>query len=436
MKSLNVPAVRQGVRLAFVLAFIFLAGRFLQSWARAPLYGAAPDYDSEMRVNWWMLSANCFKATKIPLVICMPDGHVRPLEDMYTADDRGHAMLATVAALFKSGLVDRVTLTRINLSINGVGIALLAGMFLMAGMPWTAVLCLVFGTQYGMPGPIPGHDSPASYFGIFCLAAAPVVWVTSYFSTTWPARKAWLGGILSFGCLTWAYLLRQPIGLIGIAMVAVILFCFLLLENKRWREKRLYFWAALFLLWLPMQAAPIVLSLRNLCYKIPASHAYPGHGIWHALYVGLGWGENPWGISWDDRMGIKAVLRRNPDAVYGTEEYFRTMKHMYLNLLLRQPGAVFRVYWAKAVETWQIPLLYGGVRITRWFLVISALLAYVIGRERKVRYPLRILLALAVLFVLFSMQGVLAIPIGRHLYPLKFCLLLMLSCWADVILSF
>jgi hypothetical protein len=183
---------------------------------------------------------------------------------------------------------------------------------------------------------------------------------------------------------------------------------------------------------LALRATPAVLKCRNAVYKIPDTHAYHSHGIWHSLYLGLGWNANPWGILWDDRYGIEVARRINPQATYGTVEYLNIMRELYWRLVTREPVAVLKIYWKKALQTWNFPLQIMGMRISRWFLLMIGLAA-VLSRNAvgPARRPLKMIFALGLLYLVFSSQGVLAIPTGTHLYPLKFCVLLMMAVWAD-----
>jgi hypothetical protein len=250
----------------------------------------------------------------------------------------------------------------------------------------------------------------------------------------WPYSQGerWTGNVISFVSLVWACLLRQSIGLLG-AATAFILLSGSLLGDRSMRPARFRrLLAGGVLLWLALGVPPALLTWRNIIFRIPETHTYHSHGIWHALYLGLGWVPNPWGIIWDDRYGIQVAKSINPQVAYGTYDYFNIMKGLYLQLLMKAPWAVLNVYGQKFLQVWNFPLFIMGIRISRWFLVLTGLAAVLFKKaERETQYPLRMILSLGLLYLIFGIQGVLAIPTGTHLYPLKFCVLLMMAVWAD-----
>lgn len=416
----------------FAVLSVLLVIRLVQELPRATYYGTHPEYDSEKRVNIWLMSANCFKETHVLLGIYGP-GRIYPIEDVSVADDRGHVLLASVIGLFRAGFVDRVLLTQINLWINAVGILVLAGMLRLVQMPFASLLSLVLGMRYGMPGPIPGHDAPASYFGIFCLAAVPVIWLASSSVKNW-APSQWISGnLISFLSLAWAFLLRQAVGLAGGIVCGGLFIGYLF--RKRPVSKPEVARAVLTGLWLfgATQVTPILLASRNLWYGWPPAHSIHSHGIWHSMYLGLGTEPNPWGIIWDDRMGVRVAKEVEPTVEYGTPRYFAIMRQLYFQRWRESPITVIKIYASKLEQTWGYPLYLAKIRIGVWVfaVLVTAIALWTQRRRWGGLYPLWMLSVFIVFYAVFSMQGVTAIPTATHLYPLKFCLLLMFAFLAD-----
>ena len=61
------------------------------------------------------------------------------------------------------------------------------------------------------------------------------------------------------------------------------------------------------------------------------------HGIWHNLYLGLGFFKNKWDIYFDDNVGFEHARRYDPSAVYPTPEYYAVMKKLYFKYLMEEP---------------------------------------------------------------------------------------------------
>lgn len=64
------------------------------------------------------------------------------------------------------------------------------------------------------------------------------------------------------------------------------------------------------------------------------------HGIWHSIYIGLGYLPNPYGITFNDNAGDVAAHRVDPNVVFGTREYQEIMRGVVLDLARRDPGFI------------------------------------------------------------------------------------------------
>jgi hypothetical protein len=72
-----------------------------------------------------------------------------------------------------------------------------------------------------------------------------------------------------------------------------------------------------------------------------------GHGLWHNVYIGLGYLPNPYGLRWLDDVGVRDVRRVNPEALRGSKAYESTARHLYFEAVRAHPGFAWRVYRAK-----------------------------------------------------------------------------------------
>ena len=61
------------------------------------------------------------------------------------------------------------------------------------------------------------------------------------------------------------------------------------------------------------------------------------HGIWHNLYIGLGFLENKWGIRWDDAIGFEHARRYDPKAIYPDPKHYVVMRKLYFKYLSEEP---------------------------------------------------------------------------------------------------
>jgi hypothetical protein len=334
-------------------------------------------------------------------------------------DDRGHALLAGIAARFHQEPYDGAGLVRINLSINLAGILALAVLLTLCGAPVTAVATLWAGTIFGIPGTYPSSDAMASFFGEFCLAMAGALAFQKASDPAMGRRSRLIFGIAGFILLASATLLREALGLIGIGTAVLVLLVRGGLSPGP-RGRHAFLCAGLiFVATAASQGTRALFALRNRLFDVQPGTLVASHGISHAFYQGLGWGANPFGISYgDDAAGWHAVEGVSDPHSYATPEYFRKVRGAYARLVMRAPGAVLKVYGAKAREVFGAPVRLLGM--PGYLLLFGALCVWAgllrQGGEPKTLWALGAVLAANAGLIL---QGILIRPDALIMYPIK-----------------
>jgi len=425
--------VRQKIKI-LLLAFGFAgagtiwARRITRALEQAPSEAMASTY---RRVDWWILSARCAQLRKVLLVVCGPQNKLYPIEDVSPMDDRGHGLLADMVALTQSRPFDKADIVRVNIWINAVGILLLALVFLLCGMPWAGFLSLMVGSCYGIPGPIMSADAQATFFGEYCLIILPIPWVVQLAYHRIARWRLIIAGSLSWAALTWALLLREAIGLIGIACTGLfVVIVFLYSKPKTWKIYCRYGFHLFFGI-LILMSNSIILSVRDRWLNLPPAYLIKSHGIAHAFHQGLGTEPNSWGIQYDDTNGAEAAIKINPQAIFGTPLYYVEMRRLYLDILRRYPLQVAAIYWRKFKKTLALPLQFAGISIMWYVLGVTCALPFLLQPSRSPSVSVIVILAMEVTLGVFLLQGVFIIPRPIFLYPAKFGTLLLLMGLAD-----
>lgn len=65
------------------------------------------------------------------------------------------------------------------------------------------------------------------------------------------------------------------------------------------------------------------------------------HYLWHNLYIGLGWVENPYVLEYSDGEGMRHARLVNKDVAYKSTEHNEILKRKYFELILQHPMVVF-----------------------------------------------------------------------------------------------
>jgi hypothetical protein len=89
-------------------------------------------------------------------------------------------------------------------------------------------------------------------------------------------------------------------------------------------------------------------------YKAYAQEHFPNytpdadaHPFWHTLYVGFGFLNNDFGLSFNDKAGVEKVLSIDPSVPAYTAQYEAILKNEVLHLVRAQPWFVVKTIWAK-----------------------------------------------------------------------------------------
>jgi hypothetical protein len=413
-------------RVILGVLVLILAASATREFQRSPHYADIPSY---RRVDWWVLSARCAQVEHVDLVTCGPHGELYPIEDVSPTDDRGHVLLLDLAAMITSSPPSRTDSVRMNLLINLVGVVLLAGFLWVVGMRGTALLTLAAGTWlFPVSVKFAGPDAPATFLGEFALAALPVVWLgrsNGKWTLTLKEGGLCLVSVLS---LVAAILLRQAIGLAGVAAtMALLVMGWIKSRASTWRTAAPYV-ILLAAMALTTQSTNVLLALRNRWVPLPPAHLIATHGVAHSLYQGLGTEPNPWGIVYEDDNDSRSVIEKiSPAATYGTPLYYREIGKVYLTIVFTHPLTVLGIYARKLWKTLALPLKVFGIPYGWYIILIGVAIAREWRRHGLSSLPLRTAAALALYLAIFLSQGVLISPEIRFLYPAKFAALVLLS---------
>lgn len=412
------------VTIFFVAGAFNLAHRLSLAWPLTSSIIKNEDYDPEIRTEYWIQSANIARTTGAWLALPDGKGGLTSLENYSSADDCGHAFFLGLWAQTRKDPVGREDLVRINFVINAAGIFALSAIFCAARTPVAGGILLFYLVNKSIPGPLPGWDVYSSYIGVACLSLVPTVWIWSRLVVQRSLKEELVWGTFSYLCLGLAYLIRAPIGHIG--LVGLILGGLVGWTINR-RHKVILNYALVGALFLsaPYWRSGLVF-VRPWTGPVSEGQHKTGHGIWQTFFHGLGTEPNPWGIQWDDKYGYDLVKSIEPSVLYLSEPYMKIMRTLYLRCLSERPKTVFEIYWKKLLKVASLPVKFLGMSVVVasgiWFTVLS-LVAVFIPHYR--RHTLISGAILAFLF-LFLAQGVLGIPWLKHLYPSKIILIIAL----------
>ena len=188
-------------------------------------------------------------------------------------------------------------------------------------------------------------------------------------------------------------------------LVAAIVSIWLAGESLR---KRLALTLLLLVAYFPVVAIPEgVARYRDAVTGVPYTQVVEGqHGIWHSVYIGLGYLPNPYGITFSDSSGDVAAHKANPNVAFGTRLYQDTMREIVLDLLRRDPGFFAANVSAKA----------GAASVAAIDLIgpigIAIPVLFFVGRQRR-RMREFLLIALPVLAMTLAVP-VLYVPFPQY----------------------
>jgi hypothetical protein len=71
------------------------------------------------------------------------------------------------------------------------------------------------------------------------------------------------------------------------------------------------------------------------------------HPMWHVAFLGFGYLQNDYGISWNDEVAYQKVQSIAPGTTYGSVRYEQILRHEVLQLLWQHPWFVFLTVTSK-----------------------------------------------------------------------------------------
>lgn len=190
----------------------------------------------------------------------------------------------------------------------------------------------------------------------------------------------------------------------------VLLFLiFYILFNSQFQFKRKAVLTAFFFLGL-FSTKFLILQLNQnrddyLSHTIQTTVITEQHPLWHSLYIGLGYIDNPYVEKYRDEIAIEKVKSVDPNAKYLGSEYENILKNEFLTIVYRHPAFFLENLGAK----------FGVIFL--YFIIFSNLGLYVWYRNIKM-YKLAFLkdnIPFIAVLGFYSLFGFLVIPSQRYL---------------------
>jgi hypothetical protein len=221
----------------------------------------------------------------------------------------------------------------------------------------------------------------------------------------------------------WLSSIRSQTGLPIVLAGAIVL----LLRHWRW-------WRVL-----PALALLVVVYISINTFIFPAIRAHRDHWLdptalrggristhplWHALYVGLGYLPNAYGLYFEDSVARARVQREAPGTPYFSNRYEHVIREAYFRMLRKHPIVMLKQYAAKALVTTADTLPY----LLLVLLTMPAML--LLGSERRIRRRW-VVLTLPAIVIMF-LPSMIVIPTQGYeqgLYGVLGLLGILGVCW-------
>ena len=357
-----------------------------------------------------------------PFLAYLKDGKAVPVEDM-TALDRGQTLLGNLHTYISGRTVKIDDIYKHNLTINFLGVALISVTLFLLGWKLSAIGVVLVTLADGFTGPFPSADTMGIFHGLAGLGISSILfcWLACL-----KLRKSIMSALpfllLSFFCLTWTILMREPIGKLTfvVQLVSILIF---FLRSKRLRQFNLKHLLLITLVTLaPLKALDTILMTRNILYNMSSENVFhKSHGLGHNLYIGLGTNKNPWGLKYDDNMGRKLLEDQNSPIKFASSEYYTLVLNEYVRLIKSSPKLVTLIYFKKFKHVFSYKFgFFNSRRFLRWMLFGIFVCSVIILRSKNIIYHKKdgiIFPVLLLIIILILLQGVLAIPDFVHIYP-------------------
>ena len=340
------PATGRGVLAVAIAVFVFIDAGALWKLSRSiEERAAAPTYD---RVPQWIKSAECFKKTGKILVVCQENGTLSPIEDASTADDRGHGLLLSALHKWLDVPTSRTALVWINVTINLIGFALLALQLYRFGYRIAGIGVFVGALPFVSNAMVNSDVIGASY-GLFALSLLLPLQLLRQFSIDRQSISEWIWFAVSTFCLVAAMMMREPFGSIVILISGLLVMACVVWRFRSFRVGHGVLIAlSLGSFWLAAHGTDLLVKYRETVQGIPMGRGILTHGLSHNLYIGLGAEPNALGIEWSDTYAANLVQSIDPTISYGSPKYFEVLGRAYIDVVLRHPVEVAKIYASKA----------------------------------------------------------------------------------------
>lgn len=400
--------------VAMCVLFVGLP-QLLSSFQAAQRYATATESDWE-GTNNSLESARCARKTgKWLLQICEGDRIVP-----FSAEDPGQALLLSAWARLAGRDITVMDVARLNLTINALGLVILAATLIAFGAFTTAVIVLILGPTVFLSwfDTLPHWALLGTVSMQLMLPLAVVArarnWLSPILTTT-----LIVAGLL---VLAFASLLRESVGL-SVLLVTICAGAWAMWHGRR--HPRI--WAAtlaiLVVAGVASQSSRLIVAARNAAYALDAANLPATHGMSHTLYIGLGAVPNKWGIRYEDAVGRDAAAAAKPGVAIYSKDYYRVMSELYWHKWREDPGEVIRIYAVKLgillADSVIEPALPLGL------LLALAILIQLIERRRHWRAGehggetrLAITLVAMALIGLIMAQAMLATPTRLYTMPI------------------
>lgn len=407
-----------------VCAIVFVAGPGIVAFDDAERYHETEQSDW-IPTNMWLKSAECAREEGVWLAICEDDRLV-PMSEYSFGDDPGHALSLGLFAMATDDAISLVDVARLNVTLNTVGLVVLAAFLFALRAPLASIALLLLGPvaylQWNGVSPHWGLIGTASLALILPMALI----ARDYGLLSRRSGNAWLAaGIVG---LALAALLREPIGVMCLT-VSLAVMGFLIV--RRWRMGRRFrglLVTASFVLAASASATWAVVA-RDASFEMEPAQRVATHNFSHTLYIGLGAVPNAFGLRYEDEVARLAVERVAPGVLNSSPEYYRILWSLYWSKIRDAPAEVMRIYFEKAkriladrILDSAPPLMIVVIAMTFHFAVMTAS-----GAWRRIGFAQGALIegAALALIGLFVLQAILAshnrmfaMPIGAALLML------------------
>jgi len=394
--------------------------------------------DTHSDVAWsaarlWLQSADCARVTKVILVVCS-NGQLVPLANANPGDDPGHALALGLYSAATGNAVQSSDILSLNKWINIFGTILLAALLYSMGLQLASLVLITVGiyaaNQYVDIAPHPAQYGMAALTTILPLA---ILGLMPDFNRRRKTVLVWFAiGVLGIAVAT---LFRQSIGMMGVASSILALVAVAIRGRTRFTAIAILTLAVL----ASYQSPSLVFRARDAIYHLTASNTMEQHGIWHNIYLGLGVVDNDFGISWDDSVAFKHALQINPKVVWGTTEYYETLRGAYFKLVLEHPLSVAIIYAKKLWLTLQQTLTWISFLPLGYLLLglaTTAAVARFFLRRGFLSDPSDALLIVSAIYICFFIgQAVLFHFLAAYLFPIQLFLILAAAAILEFLLK-